>query len=1290
MRRIVLAALAAALLGGGIWFLTQGEGTDPAPLTDGDGTDEGSTVVEHAPVLEGSGSQVGEGGASSAAGNGRRVVAAGRGLVRGQVTLGGEPAEANVSIRQKRVFETRRPLRSMGRGAADLVAGMLGADFGRGPSKPPVNTDADGRFVFTDLAPGLYEVVAQDGEGRRITAAAVLPADGARVEVTLELPGGPHTLTGKVSYPDERVFQGLVVLAPAARRGMGPFGPILGVSTRVASDGSFSFAGLQAGMYSVTALIPGKLRVIRGGITVPSAEPVDFVLGAGERPLEGKVLAAADQRPIVGATVVSGGGDEGNLVLASTKTDAEGAFSLLAPPANGGMVVSAEGFATRFTERRGTSAEKPVILLEALGTVRGRVLIEGTETPVAGVEVVAMPQPREGIPSLSHGVTDASGSFVMNDVGPGMISFLVQGAGYVNLQAFSMGRRGPAAPGAVQLAAGGEAETTLFVTEAATVHGRVTDASGAPVPGAVIHTGGAMGMGMMMAMLGGGTMGTAVTDADGRYRLTEVSPAEAVPLRASAPGHADATAAAEDLVPGGEVEVDFQFAVTRRLRVRVIDKETGEPIEGAMVMLQGGGMRQPLGVGGGNAAMPRTDADGECLLEPLPEGEFWLQIEAPSHLEARETIKASNTQDMVTVKLERGVSLEGTLTAPEGVQVGGIRVRLEANGRRSGRWIHERATSDLEGRFRFDRVPEGTYKITARVRSGDRYYEGTVSAATGTGHAVELPLEPGDPLKLLVVKVVGPDGKPVPAGSIELERRSGGSSGSHSRNFSDGVAEFEMNEVPDTIVVSVSGMIGFGAQVVGPMPPPSSGTLEVRVEPAVSIRGVVLDAGGQPAVGVRLSAKVPSAEEGTRHRHTRSVSEATTAVGGAFELSGLSAQAYEIHVQPTRAHLPPGEPLRIRGGTEGVRIELGQANEVEITVLSSQGAPLAGATVSLSVHRRRGEPENTVQELGIGDGRGRGRTNAKGTVSLGGIVPGAKYTLYVQPPRDSGDHQPLRREDWVPENDRIRLAAGGRVAGRLTDENGSAIAGASIQVMRPGEGEGSWTSVNAGNVRTDDEGRFEAGSLPMGPLRLQADVPGLLRDPWGEQPERVRHLDTQAGNTAIAWKITLGEKLELTIADQNAVESWRSLQIAEEGAKRRFSQHLPVGEQYKVVVFGLKRGAKYTVSLYGLDGGRYIRQTGLTIGDRVALEVVEGLELSGRVELPDGVTFRHVGVSLRDESGNDLGIGAMVHDGKFRFEGVPAGRYTVRVWAQSEDGSWQGTAEGDAGASDVTVRIEKR
>ena len=35
------------------------------------------------------------------------------------------------------------------------------------------------------------------------------------------------------------------------------------------------------------------------------------------------------------------------------------------------------------------------------------------------------------------------------------------------------------------------------------------------------------------------------------------------------------------------------------------------------------------------------------------------------------------------------------------------------------------------------------------------------------------------------------------------------------------------------------------------------------------------------------------------------------------------------------------EKVFFRGGTEGVRVELEQANEVEITVLSSQGAPLA-------------------------------------------------------------------------------------------------------------------------------------------------------------------------------------------------------------------------------------------------------------------------------------------------------------------------------------------------------------
>ena len=115
MRRVILALLAAALLGGGIWFLTRGD-TEPTPdpIADGEGTD-GDTDVERGPLLEGSGAAVGEGGAAEGRGS-RTVLAVGRGMVTGRVTLDGNPADANVSIRQKRVFDTKRPLASMGNG----------------------------------------------------------------------------------------------------------------------------------------------------------------------------------------------------------------------------------------------------------------------------------------------------------------------------------------------------------------------------------------------------------------------------------------------------------------------------------------------------------------------------------------------------------------------------------------------------------------------------------------------------------------------------------------------------------------------------------------------------------------------------------------------------------------------------------------------------------------------------------------------------------------------------------------------------------------------------------------------------------------------------------------------------------------------------------------------------------------------------------------------------------------------------------------------------------------------
>ena len=455
------------------------------------------------------------------------------------------------------------------------------------------------------------------------------------------------------------------------------------MSAKVDDEGRFTFGGLAPGTYSVTALVPGKLRVVRGSVAVPAATPLDMVLGAGTKPLEGTVLTASDKTPVKGATVVSGGGDQENLILSSALTNAAGEFSLLAPPANGGMVASAEGFATRFTERRRASGSKPVILLEALGTVRGRVLIKGTEKPVAGIEVTAMPRPNDGPPSLSHAVTDAAGNFVLDDVGPGLVSLVAMGKGYINFDAFSAGRRGPAPAGAVTLKPGGEVESTLFVTEAASATGTVTDASGAPVPGAVVRSGGAMGIGgMMMAMFGGGTLGTTVTDAEGVYVLPEIMPGSALTLTASAPGRADATATGPIVAPGNEARLDLKFAVSRSLLVRVVDAESGEPIAGATAYVQEQQFRMAMGAVTGPP--PRTNEQGECVLSPLPAGTLNIRVDAPEHVELRQSAEVGPDQESVTVKLQRGATLSGRLTGPAGVEIGGVRVLLRGTARGPG------------------------------------------------------------------------------------------------------------------------------------------------------------------------------------------------------------------------------------------------------------------------------------------------------------------------------------------------------------------------------------------------------------------------------------------------------------------------------------------------------------------------------------------------------------------------------------------------------------------------------
>jgi len=175
---------------------------------------------------------------------------------------------------------------------------MVIATGATGSDRPPVLTDEDGRFEFTGLHAGKYEVTAEsDGGGSRVRAEASPDAT-----LTLELaPLG--AVSGKVTL-NGKPLEDYVVSVGSLRR------------TRILDDG---------GQYTLERLDPGTYTVsVRGGggtgsmeVTIEPGQTAtaDLALEALAT-VKGKVVDEAGE-PIAGAMVMigEGGGEDGSISI---------------------------------------------------------------------------------------------------------------------------------------------------------------------------------------------------------------------------------------------------------------------------------------------------------------------------------------------------------------------------------------------------------------------------------------------------------------------------------------------------------------------------------------------------------------------------------------------------------------------------------------------------------------------------------------------------------------------------------------------------------------------------------------------------------------------------------------------------------------------------------------------------------------------------------------------------------------------------------------------------------------
>jgi len=1192
----------------------------------------------------------------------------GRGVLLGRVLQGGEGRAADVALHLIESFAGGDPL-GMWRGRSFLQR-ILDGGIAGGRALATTRSAADGTFVFEGLASGAYELRAVADDGSRARAAASIPAEGARVEAVLELPHGGETLKGRVVYEDGRAFEGFVTVSAGAdmeRIIMTGAGAVVAAVDR---DGRFVVGGLAPGPVVVSAVAPGKLRVIWAPITLPHAEECVLTLGADGQTHRGRVLDAANDSPLEGASVTAGSGGPGiGFMLVRAFTDAEGRFQVSVPAGDGGMFVEAEGYAPSTGEFHGASGEEEIRLLRT-ARVTGRVVEKGTQDGVEGVWVFALPM--EGGFSLAFPAavrTGGAGRFEISSIAPGAVTVFAMGAGFASVGLAEVSPQGYD-PLALTLAPGASQEVELQVEPAGRLEGRVRTRDGRAVGGAVLALESPFfGFRLLSqtALFGGGP-GTTVAAEDGTFVVDTLIPGASYRLVATAVGSPPWRSDELTVASGETREVEVVLEAARWLTLTVKSSD-GSLLPGATVTAADleGGAEHAVEVPGSW----RTDASGTARVGPLPPGPIGVRVEAAEHLALktwRSVAGGVEKGDLAdTVVLERGLSVSGRVVVPEGASPARVSITVHQPDPSRGGWVWEHAGAQPDGTWRVGGLPDGTYEVTAELAWQDERYSATATATAGETDIVLELKGTGSAHKGLLVRIVGPDGEPVAGGTARLYTRSQNSSGTHGRSFSNGEATFEVDPDEEQVWVGAwarSGS-GLGDALIGPIPQ-RDGEVEIRLPRARTIEGRVVEAEGKGVGGVRVSSFVPSPlgenHGGNGDRFALSDED------GRFEIREVGEGSYLLRVK-TPPMYAPVEDRTVLGGARDVRFVLRAGLSAAVTVLDWEGKPMAGASVV--VQRKVEEGFEGQRSFYFG-------TGPDGVARLRGLAPGLTYGLEVSGGGGRDDVLPRTIEDWTVADDTVRLARGYVITGRVVDLEGRPLADADVMVGRADD-PGSWSGVQVAS-----DGTFRIGPLEDTTYRIRARVGASTPEPGVPGVDDPSQVQVRAGATDVVLRVDPGLALKIRVKPWESGQ-WHAVQFREQRGQGGSFSHETLDGDGRATLRGCRAGARYDVAVLGLPGGRYVLGRDLAPGgEEIVLEPKQGGTITGRITLPPGVSAENLRVQA-SVLGFSLG-GEVAPDGSYEIQGVPPGAWEVVAYARAGDTWLTGRAPAEAGRSvDVTI-----